>query len=204
MEPLTMQEDVYRKQSHQLNIKGNGEIMDSKTNSDYGNYHDVVDKDNFIKYCDKRNQWEEWLEGNNRFSVRNNLLGLIYFHCIWSTINEFRKLADEKPNSEIGFNRKFLNFLDSCFVRDQALGIRKLTEGNPKEPERAIISLQRVLSEMEENKKLITREFYLASRNLPYNGSTSESSHKRFDELSNKSSKHRSRSVRLVKKFLKI
>jgi hypothetical protein len=59
-------------------------------------------------------------------------------------------------------------FIDQGYVATQALAIRRFTEKPQAKPDRQPISIRRVLSEIRNNRTLITRECYVSYDGLPY------------------------------------
>ena len=84
------------------------------------------------------------------------------------TVNDLRKIAVTDPDDEVGFNDPVIRLFDAGFATTQATTIRRLIERPHKKPQRAVISLRRVLEDIRKNLDLITRENYVCYNGLPY------------------------------------
>jgi hypothetical protein len=171
---------------------------------------DVVDKTKAVSFREKREQWEFWFSGNDSHSIWNQISTLLWNHALFCTINELRKIAAQDSNAGIAFNSSVMDMFDAGYVTRQTLAIRRLTEKPQDDPNRAVISLRRILFDIRENLSLITRENYVAYDGFPYDPQpcyvsgwiassgdkawlTSKLLHDNFDRLSGVASSTRNR-----------
>ncbi|MEE8186105.1 MAG: hypothetical protein V3T99_00400 [Nitrososphaerales archaeon] len=129
---------------------------------------DVENKDSLRTFREKRAQWIEWFSGEDAHSVWNQMSFLFWDHALFCTVNELRRLAAQSPTSTVGFNSSVIRLFDKGFVTSQAVTIRRLIE-KPKGGSRwAVMSLRRLLKDIQKNRGLITRENYVSYDGLPY------------------------------------
>ncbi|MGD0919966.1 MAG: hypothetical protein ABSB22_26305 [Thermodesulfobacteriota bacterium] len=107
--------------------------------------------------------------GKDAHSISNQLTSIVWDDAIFRTVNEARRLNTESPSDKKGFNTDLMRLFDKGFVISQAMAIRRLTDPNFSSPDKAVISLVRLLDDLEENLHLITRENYIS-----YDGSRFE------------------------------
>jgi hypothetical protein len=138
---------------------------------------------------------------------------MLWNDAIFRTFNEGRRLTIERKSKKYGFNAPLIRLLDEGFVATQVMSIRRLTDRNFRDPEKAVISLVRVIDDIGENIGLITRENYLCHDGSPYtepdsmqNG-TAWTHWKRkqanFDKLSETGQGKRTRSDKMQKSILR-
>jgi hypothetical protein len=132
---------------------------------------DIQDKQSAEQFRCKRAQWIEWLSGKDRHSLLNQIYSLLWDDALFRTVNELRRVAAETPNADVGFNTAVVRLFDAGFATTQATAIRRLTEKPKSSPKLAVISLRRVLLDIQENLHLVTRENYVAYDGLPYDPS---------------------------------
>lgn len=110
----------------------------------------------------------EWLHGEDPHSISRQISSMLWDYALFLTVNELRRVADEEPEKEVGFNGPVIRLFDAGFATTQAVAIRRLIEKPKKDPKWAVISLRRVLNEIEKNLDLMTRENYVCYDGLPY------------------------------------
>lgn len=130
---------------------------------------DVEEKDKLALFRCKRSEWWEWMFGKDVHSISNQLTTIVWDDTIFRTVNEARRVNTENPSDKKGFNTDLMRLFDKGFVISQAMAIRRLTDPNFSSPDKAVISLVRLLNDLEENLHLITRENYIC-----YDGSRFE------------------------------
>jgi hypothetical protein len=148
------------------------------------------------KLNEKLKEWENWYSEDQN-SVCAQISDMLLDAAVFYAINEARKYAtiDAQGNPEL--NWLVHNFIDRSFLKTQALLVRRLCDGR-----KDVISLRRLINDMEENKSLLTRENILSAFGYPYdyekvikegcqtnnstirfNGAQSEIVHKNIDLL---------------------
>ena len=172
---------------------------------------DVEDKESLALFRLKRQEWRRCLIDDN-YSVSKQILHLIWNDTVFRSFNEARKLSIEMHDDRVGLNGPLVNLLDEGFVALQVMAIRRLTDPNFYDPNKAVISLLRVISDIGDNLNLFTRENYICFDGTAYEGLSLDKDginwvhwdrkHRNFDRLSGTSNGQRSRQDRLDKKFI--
>ena len=129
---------------------------------------DILDREKGEAFRRKRQQWMEWLNGEDPHSISRQIYSMLWDHALFCTVNELRKIAATEPENGVGFNGPIIRLFDAGFVTTQATTIRRLIEKSKTNPKWAVISLRRVLKDIEENMELVTRENYVCYDGLPY------------------------------------
>lgn len=80
-----------------------------------------------------------------------------------------------------------LRLFDAGFAVIQAAGIRRLTETQPKDPLKRVISLRALVGDIRGNRELLTREVYLGCHELPFDPEPAKQSF--FDRSANSGQK---------------
>lgn len=93
---------------------------------------------------------------------------MLWNDAVFRTFNEARRLTVERKSQKYGLNGPLIRLFDEGFVASQAMSIRRLTDKNFRNPGKAVISLVRVIDDIEKNIDLITRENYLCHDGTPY------------------------------------
>lgn len=166
---------------------------------------DVTDKESFAvyRYCLKK--WYDMLLGNDIHTVSNQITKMLTADLEFRTINEAKRLNNEKNRKQ---NEIVHRFIINGFVCPQYLRIRSLTELSTSDKRKAVYSLPRVLYEIEEKADLITRENYVCYATGSYVCARERINEcfeirrlqKKFDSLSIKKGKKRDRNDRINKK----
>ncbi|MGY6217262.1 hypothetical protein ACW73L_19085 [Methylolobus aquaticus] len=164
---------------------------------------DVEDKEALAAFRGCRKRWYEWLCGDDEHSISKQLTTIIWDDAIFRTLNEARRLSAEHPSSEKGFNADLLDLLDRSFVAYQVMALRRLIDPGFHDPKRGVISLARLLADIETHSHLLTREHYICFDGTPFDGPLDETDqlrtlmrermHRTFDILSRTGPAARSR-----------
>lgn len=164
---------------------------------------DVEDKEALAAFRGCRKRWYEWLFGDDQHSISKRLTTIVWDDAIFRTLNEARRISAEHPSTENGFNADLLDLLDRSFVVNQVMALRRLTDPGFHDPKKGVISLERLLADIEENSHLLTREHYICFDGTPYDKLIHdndqlrtfmrEEMHSTFDILSRTSATSRSR-----------
>jgi hypothetical protein len=129
---------------------------------------DVADKAKLALFIQKREEWKRCIIGRAPHAVNRQIAHMLWNDTVFRTFNEARRLTIESKSKKHGFNAPLLRLLDEGFVASQTMSIRRLTDRNFREPEKAVISLVRVIDDIQENVHLITRENYMCHEEIPY------------------------------------
>ncbi len=129
---------------------------------------DIRDKSKGEGFRKKRRQWMEWLSGEDPHSISRQIYSMLRDHALFCVVNELRRVAATEPEKGVGFNGSVIRLFDTGFVAMQATTIRRLIEKPKNGSKWAVISLRRVLKDIEDNLSLMTRENYVCYDGLPY------------------------------------
>lgn len=129
---------------------------------------DVIDKTKLALFIQKREEWKRCIIGDALHAVSRQITHLLWNDTVFRTFNEARRLTLEAKSKRHGFNAPLIRLLDEGFVASQTMSIRRLTDRNFREPEKAVISLIRVIDDIKENVHLVTRENYMCHQGNPY------------------------------------
>jgi len=129
---------------------------------------DVKDRGKLETFRAKRSEWVSWLKSGDPHSIWPQINQILWDDVLFRTINDLRREAIEHPAVGVGFNANVLRLLDAGFVTTQATAIRRLTDKPDGGRKRGVLSLRRLIKEIEENRGIITREVYVAYDGLPY------------------------------------
>jgi len=117
--------------------------------------------------CDlktKFKEWEEWLDGDDPHSIRNQINSMIWDSAVFQSIYESRRYATKNEKDEIELNGTVHRFIDKCFFETQALAIRRILDKR-----KDVISLRRLVGDIENHSHLLTRRNILETHDYPYN-----------------------------------
>jgi hypothetical protein len=108
------------------------------------------------------------LHGDEMHSVFGQFSDMMWQDAAWRLVNEARRFTlEDGPSAAIA---PILGaMLDRGYVSGQIIAISRLLErSNPQHPKKGVISLRRVVDEMDENRDLFTREIFVSHDGLPY------------------------------------
>lgn len=131
---------------------------------------DVLDGETHEMFCSKVEEWSNWLSGDDTHAIIPHLHEMIWNHAVFRIVNESRRINSHKKF--VTQNGLLGEFIDQSYVSFQAISVRRLTEKGNHRPHNQIISLRRLLEDVEKNRKIITRENYLSLDGLPYDWET--------------------------------
>jgi len=154
----------------------------------------VRDKEELAVFRFFRCQWIEMLDGADDHAISKQITALLSADLEFRTIVRSRELNRHASNPQNGMIHWFI---DEGFFAHQVLTIRRMTEEYDGQKRRAVYSLPRIMSEIEERRELITREMYVCVDGDPYDA-TEDNLHTRarhavFDKLAQVDSTNRSR-----------
>jgi hypothetical protein len=89
-------------------------------------------------------------------------------------VNESRRIAFEHEEEFATQTSWIAELLDQGFFATQFFALRKLMEPGASNPRRQVISLQRLVDDIEAHAHLFTRENFVAHDALPYDPSAAE------------------------------
>lgn len=173
---------------------------------------DVKDKERLALFRLKRSEWKQCLI-EDTFSISKQMSNMLWNDTVFRTINEARKLTSKRNTKNTGFNGPLLELFDQGYTTTQVMAIRRLTDPTFHDPNRAVISLPRLIDDMRQNCDVITRENYICYKGISFEGVSHEKDginwmhwktmHKNFDRLSNVPADKRKRTDKIVDNVLK-
>ena len=123
---------------------------------------DVIDKERLALFKLKRAEWKECLI-EYTFSISKQIMNMLWNDTVFRTINEARRLTNERKSKLIGFNGPLLEVFDQGFGTTQVMAIRRLTDPGSYDPKRAVFSLPIILNDMLEYSPAETECNFLTS-----------------------------------------
>lgn len=144
----------------------------------------VSDLERFAAYRFFRKQCIEMIGGSDVHAISSQITALLTADVEFRTIVESRGISKAAAVSQCGMVH---DFIDKGFVAHQALAIRRLTEQFDGPKGRAVVSLPKLISDIESHSSLITRENFVCADGWPYESAEDwrvSKRHLTFDSLS--------------------
>jgi hypothetical protein len=120
---------------------------------------DVLDKVALAGYRDKRLLWLSWLVDDEVHAISQQVLSAMWNDVSFRAIAQMAELHDNNPL----YNSLIAEALIQGHFAVQTLIIRRLFDGRND-----VISLRRLVRDLNDNQNLFTREFYVCHDGLPY------------------------------------
>jgi hypothetical protein len=120
------------------------------------------------KLKEKLEEWRDWMNADDPHAIWYQIASMVWDHAVYRVINECRRLAPPAKEGGPQLNGAIHTFIDLCHFRLQPLAIRRLTEINPREKKRYVISLRRLLDDIRAHAPLVTRGVFFEAAGLPY------------------------------------
>lgn len=128
---------------------------------------DVKDMESLRKYRGKLVEWHELLKGDLVHSIYRQIHGMIWLDAAFRVLNEARK--DNCEKDYCSKNILISNLLDIGYINTQVISISKLIEKNSKnDKSKGVVSLHRLLEDVQSQRCLITRENFVCYDGLPF------------------------------------
>ena len=108
---------------------------------------DVLDKERLNEFRQKRLEWGSWLN-NKPHSIKGQLTQYFWDTVLYRTICDLIEKSAKEPKENIGFNSSLFTLLINGFYISQAITVRRLTEKNWSNPQKAIISVRRLVDDI--------------------------------------------------------
>jgi hypothetical protein len=159
---------------------------------------DVADKERLAVYRYFRAKWVEMLNGQDEHAISTQITALLDADLEFHTIDYSKTLSKE---SGVPQNSMVHSFVNRGFIAHQVFAIRRVTEEYQGQKNKAVYSLPRIISEIKEQRDLITRELYVCVDGDPYEDASHKGDtsfrHQQFDELSQVGAAERKRDDRI-------
>ena len=172
---------------------------------------DVEDKESLALFRIKRAEWKRCLIDDS-YSISKQISHFLWNDVVFRTFNEARTLSIENGNDDTGLNGPVINMMDEGFVVSQVMAIRRLSDPNFYDPQKAVISLRRTIDDIGNNLDVFTRENYICFDGTKYEGLSHhkdginwihwDRKQKNFDRLSGVSMQERSRKEKIDSKII--
>jgi hypothetical protein len=144
---------------------------------------DVQDKDALRRYRAKRIEWLDWLLGDDDHAIGRQIYLMNWSYITFRVLNEACRIASRRDLRSPVRNHVFFRFATEGFLATQALAIRRLNDKAAKTPELQIISLRRLVDDVDRHHDLFTRELFVGFDGAPFD---TEPSRQRWWELAKK------------------
>lgn len=129
---------------------------------------DVVDKDKLIRYRELAEHWYVLLHGDAEQSVSGQISDMMWQDAAWRLANEARRFTfDDGPTAAV--SPILGKLLDRGYISGQIIAISRLIEKHePRHPKKGVVSLRRIVDELDANREVFTREIFVSNNGLPY------------------------------------
>ncbi len=127
----------------------------------------VSDKALLPEFREKRSEWIDWLERDAHHNIWEQIHSIMWNDAAYRSLNEARRFAS-KENPTAAVNGMLGEFLDRGYVSTQLLDICKITDRSNNDPKKGVISLRRLLDDIRDHRRLLTRENFVSYDGLPY------------------------------------
>jgi hypothetical protein len=128
---------------------------------------DVEDKQLLLKFREKRASWLILLDEDRVHSISTQISGMLWHDAGYRVVNEARRFSDNKDETS-AIAPLLAEQFDLGYFAYQILAISKLLERNSSNPNKSVVSLRRLLSEIVSDRCLFTRENFVCFDGLPY------------------------------------
>ena len=116
----------------------------------------------------KHEEWCSCLNGHDLHSIWKQQSSLLGDYALFLTINDLVKASAKRRIKGVGFNGPVLRLFVTGFLVSQVTGIRRLAERQWSHPAKRVISLRALVEDIRANRRLLTRDVYLISNELPF------------------------------------
>ncbi len=125
-------------------------------------------QNNLTVFNEKRGAWIKCLCGDDRNSIVNQTIRMLWNNASFLIINEARKMAPSAPEGGVQLNGLMHRLLDSTFFESQLLAIRRIIDPHPISGAKSVFSLKALIGDMKAHIDLMTRENIFAAREMEY------------------------------------
>jgi hypothetical protein len=154
---------------------------------------DVVSKETLTAYREQEATWQQWLRTDEHHPIWPQIYTMVVNDITFRTI---AYAADHDKESAL-HNSLVRQAFTQGYLATQGLTIRRLADKR-----RDVISLPRLLRDVKDKLRLITREVYVSGTGVPYESDFRP--HVRFDQLAGTRSDRRQRQDRIPRRVIDI
>lgn len=128
----------------------------------------VSDHASLNEYREVREEWTRQLAFEDEGAIWDQIHDLVWNQCVFNLILESRELSDKAGEGFASQNWIVGSFIDRGYWSAQLLAIRRLMDPRHKDDRRQVISIPRLISDIECYSHLITRENYVCFDGIVY------------------------------------
>lgn len=122
----------------------------------------------FAELSKKRTEWIECLDGNDRNSIRQQIVRMTWNVAAYRIVIEARRLAPPASDGGVELNGMVNELLDQSFAQSHMVAIRRLTDTGELTGNKGVYSLGSLIRDIKSCREAITRENLLKLENLCY------------------------------------
>lgn len=125
---------------------------------------DVQDQVRLIAYRKKRELWMHWygLQKDVPHNIQQQIFSMLFMDLAYRSITQPRQTGAQDSDLAIR-NGLLAHLVDQGYVASQVFAIRRLLDKRDD-----VISLRRLLNDIQNSRDLITREVYVSYNGAPY------------------------------------
>ena len=122
----------------------------------------------FAELSEKRKEWVECLNGNDRNSIRQQIVQMTWNVAAYRMVIEARRLACTASDGGVELNGMVNELLDQSFAQSHMIAIRRLTDTGELAGKKGVYSLGSLIRDIKSCRETLTRENVLKLECLPY------------------------------------
>ena len=122
----------------------------------------------FAQLSEKRKKWIECLDGNDRNSIRQQIVQMTWNVAAYRIVIEARRLARPASDGGVELNGMVNELLDQSFAQSHMVAIRRLTDTGELAGKKGVYSLGSLIRDIKFCREALTRENVLKLEGLPY------------------------------------
>ncbi|MFC1783586.1 hypothetical protein ACFL02_08375 [Planctomycetota bacterium] len=134
----------------------------------------------FEKFKEKRQTWIACFSSQDRNSIIQQIYSMIWDAAVFNVINEAWKYAREAEEGEPEINWMAHRLIIECFLRSQAVAIRRFIDTYGIEGKKGVYSLFSLIEDMEQNTHLLKRQHFFPVENLSYDPEPVQESYEKY------------------------
>lgn len=117
---------------------------------------------------DKRKQWLEALNGDDRHAIVRQLIQMSWDSASFRAVNEARRLAPADPDGGVQLNGLMHSLIDRGFFTMQVVAVRRLMDSYPLKGKKGVYSLTGLLADLRKHRNLLCRRAIFDVEGLSY------------------------------------
>lgn len=117
----------------------------------------------------KLDEWKKWMSCDDTQYIGSTIQQMMQEDAVFRMIIKCWEIGPKDKDGRDLFNSEIYNLILQSFFKMQSLYIRQLTEKNPGNKKRGIISLRRFLDEVIKNADSLRRDYFFEAHEILYN-----------------------------------